>query len=82
MKPLSYTRVREILLSAIFEICIDSSKHALHSLKSGGTTTAANNKVAGRLLKVHGRRASETAKDGYIENSIEQKILATMNLGL
>jgi hypothetical protein len=51
-------------------------------LKSGGTTTAANNKVAGRLLKVHGRRASETAKDGYIENSIEQKILATMNLGL
>ena len=82
MKPLSHTSVRKILLSAISEICLDSTKHALHSLKSGGMTTAASNKVSGRLLKVHGRWASETAKDGYIENSIEHKILVSMNLGL
>ena len=35
-----------------------------------------------RLLKVHRRWASETAKDGYIEDSIEEKTLVSMNLGL
>lgn len=81
-KSLSYTRAREILLSVILEIGLDSSKYALHSSRSGGATTVVNNKVPDSLLEVNGRWASETAKDGYIEVSIEQKILVSMNVGL
>lgn len=40
-KPLSYTRAREILLSSLKEIDLDSS-FALHSLCNGGVTAAAN----------------------------------------
>lgn len=65
-KPLSYTRAREILLSSLKEIGLDSSKFALHSLRSGGVTAAANKNVSDRLLKIHGRWVTDNAKDGYI----------------
>lgn len=81
-KPLSYTRAREILLSSLKEIGLDSSKFCLHSLRSGGVTSASNNKVPDRLLKVHGRWVTDKAKDGYIKDSLEQKIFVSMNLGL
>lgn len=81
-KPLSYTRAREILLSSLKEIDLDSSKFALHSLGSGGVTAAANKNVSDRLLKIHGRWVTDNAKDGYIKDSIEQKLLVSMNLGL
>lgn len=80
-KPLSYTRAREIL-SSLKEIGLDSSKFALHSLRSGGVTAAANKNVSDRLLKIHGRWVTDKAKDGYIKDSIEQKLLVSMNLGL
>ena len=82
LKSLSYTRCREILLSALEEVGLDSSKYALHSLRSGGASTAANNNVPDRLLKVHGRWSSDRAKDGYIKDSLQQKILVSLNLGL
>ncbi|CAG2187381.1 unnamed protein product [Mytilus edulis] len=81
-KSLSYTRCREILRSALKDIGLDSSLYALHSLRSGGVSAAANNKVPDRLLKVHGRWATDRAKDGYIKDSIEQKLLVSLNLGL
>ncbi|CAC5401129.1 unnamed protein product [Mytilus coruscus] len=81
-KPLSYSRCREMLLSALKDIGLDSSLYALHSLRSGGVSAAANNKVLDRLLKVHGRWATDRAKDGYIKDSIEQKLLVSLNLGL
>ena len=43
--PLSYTRAHEILLDALKDIGVDSSKYSLHSLKSGGVSAAAANKV-------------------------------------
>ena len=81
-KALSYTRCREILLSALEDIGLDSSKYALHSLRSGGASAAASNNVPDRLLKVHGRWSSDRAKDGYIKDSLQQKILVSLNLGL
>ena len=69
-KALSYTRCREILLSALEDIGLDSSKYALHSLRSGGASAAASNNVPDRLLKVHGRWSSDRAKDGYIKDSL------------
>lgn len=75
-KPLPYTRAREILLSALSNIGFDGSQFSLHSLRRGGATTASNNNVPDRLLKENGRWASDKAKDGYIDDSIQ------MNLGL
>jgi hypothetical protein len=52
----------------------------LRSLRSGGATAASNNNVPDRLLKVHGRWVTE----GYvaIKDSIQQKLVVSMNLGL
>lgn len=81
-KSLSYTRAREILLSSLKEIGLDSSKFALHSLRSGGVTAASNKNVSDRLLKIHGRWVTDKAKDGYIKDSLEQKLLVSINPGL
>ncbi|CAC5404910.1 unnamed protein product [Mytilus coruscus] len=51
-KPLSYTRCRENLLSALKDIGLDSSLYAFYSLRSGGVLAAANNKFPDRLLKM------------------------------
>ena len=81
-KPLSYTRARELLLSSLDDIGLDSSNYSLHSLRSGGATAASNNKVSDTLLKKHGRWVTDRAKDGYVKDSLEQKILVSLNLGL
>ena len=54
-KPLSYTRAREILLSALRTVDYDESLYGLHSLKSGDVSTAAKYNVSDRLLRAHGR---------------------------
>lgn len=65
-KPTSYSRVRELFLTSLDKIGLDKSKFGLHSLRSGGATSAANNSVADRLFKTHERWRSENAKDGYV----------------
>ena len=44
-KPLSYTKAREILLSALRTVGYDESLYDLHSLRSGGVSAAAKNNV-------------------------------------
>jgi hypothetical protein len=65
-------------LSAISEIGLDSYKYALHSLRVVVRLLPQTIKSLIDLL----RYTDDTAKDGYIEDSIEQKILVSMNLGL
>lgn len=81
-KPLSYTRAREILLSALESIGLDKSKFGLHSLRSGGATAAAAAGTEDRLFKKHGRWASESAKDGYVKENILDKLSVSRNLGI
>ncbi|KAK3101897.1 hypothetical protein FSP39_007159 [Pinctada imbricata] len=50
-RPISYTRAREIVLSAFGSIGLDSSKFGLHSLRSGGATAAANAGIGDRILR-------------------------------
>ena len=52
-KPLSYSRVREILLSALRTVGYDESLYGLHSLKSGGVSTTAKYNVSDRFLRAH-----------------------------
>lgn len=81
-KPLSYTRAREILLSALESIGLDKSKFGLHSLRSGGATASASAGVKDRLFKKHGRWRSDSAKDGYVKEDIKEKLSVTKQLGI
>ena len=69
-KPLTYTRARELILSALQSIGLDKSKFGLHSLRSGGATSAAASGICDRLFKKHGRWRSDKAKDGYVRENI------------
>ena len=46
----------------------------LHSLRIGGATKAANAGIKDRLFKRHGRWRSEQAKDGYVNDSISERL--------
>ncbi|KAH3702743.1 hypothetical protein DPMN_077769 [Dreissena polymorpha] len=41
---------------------------------AGGATAAANNGIPDRLFKRHGRWLSETAKDGYVKSSVDERL--------
>ena len=79
---LSYTTVREFMLSAFEQIGLDKTKFGTHSLRAGGATAAANNEVPDRLFKKHGRWLSEKAKDGYVVEDLKQILSVSANLGL
>ena len=59
----------------------DISKYCLHSLRSGGATAAANNGIADRLFKRHGRWVCENAKDGYIKDLLYERLKVSQSLG-
>ena len=79
---LSYSRAREILLEKIKAMGWDPSQFGMHSLRAGGATAAANAGVPDRLFKRHGRWRSETAKDGYVKDSVEKRLEVSKHLGL
>ena len=43
---------------------------------------AANARVDERCLKRHGRWKTDSAKDGYIKDSVEMRLLVSISLGL
>ena len=62
---ISYSRIREILS----EITMKPENFGLQSLRSGGTSAAANNGISDRLISKQGRWSSEKARNGYIKDS-------------
>ena len=80
IKPISYSRIREIFIKVLKAVNLDWKKYGLHSLRSGGASLAAYNGVSDRLFKRHGRWKSDKAKDGYIEDSLESLLSVTKNL--
>ena len=81
-KPLSYTSAREQFLAAVKSIGLPPTNYGLHSLRSGGASTAANNGVSDRLFKKHGRWRSEQVKDGYVKDDTASLVLVSRSLGL
>ena len=79
---LSYTRVRELFLNKLAELGFDPTQFGLHSLRSGGATAAANSGVPDRLFKRHGRWRSESAKDGYVKDSVSALMSVSQSLNL
>jgi hypothetical protein len=81
-KALSRSRMRELFIQAFQSFVPDIKKFGLHSLRSGGATTCANLRISDRLFKKHGRWRSETAKDGYVKDSLPDRLSVSKNLGL
>lgn len=81
-KPLSYTRVRELFKEKITVLGLDASKYGLHSFRSGAASVSANSGTNERLWQRHGRWKSVSAKDGYVKDSLKDRLAVTLNLGL
>ena len=79
---LSYSRARELLLEKIKSMGMDPALFGMHSLRAGGATAAANAGVPDRLFKRHGRWKSESAKDGYVKDSVVSRLEVSKRLGL
>ena len=72
-----------VVYSGFFQSFVpEIKKFGLHSLRSGGATACANLGIADKLLKKHGRWRSETAKDGYVKDSLPDRLSVSKNLGL
>ena len=75
---LSYTRCREL---ENFSYRDNSVSYSTHSLRSGGATFIADDLAklgsSDRLLMLHGRCKSETAKNIYIKDSLDSRLQLT-----
>ena len=81
-KPICYSTARDSALALIKRTGLDPKNFGLHSARSGGATSAANNGVPDRLFIRHGRWKSDKAKDGYIKDSLSKLLSVSRNLGL
>lgn len=81
-KHISYTTLRELFVEAFEKHVCDITKYGLHSLRSGGATSAANSGTKDRLFKRHGRWLSDRAKDGYIKDCLQERLSVSLSLGL
>ncbi|CAH1277681.1 Hypp9761 [Branchiostoma lanceolatum] len=80
--PMSYTWVREKVLAMLSTIGLDSTKYGLHSLRSGGASTAAAMGVSDRLIAHHGGWRSVEAREGYILETKSAVLGVSLSLGL
>ena len=79
---LSYTTLRECFKEKLESLGFPAESYGLHSLRAGGATAATNGGVPDRLFKRHGRWKSDSAKDGYVEDSLHARLSVSSNLGL
>ena len=54
----------------------------LHSLRAGGASAAVQAGIPDQLFKQYGRWSSNFAKDGYIEDSKENRLSGLKNNGI
>ena len=57
-------------------------KFGLHSLRSGGVSEAAHNRIPEKLLKAHRRCKSDITKDGYIKENMRNRLSVSKNLNI
>ena len=70
--------MRELVLEKLSAYRLRSQK--VHSLRSGGAS--ANAGVPNRMFKRHCRWCSENANDGYMKDSLKERLLVSQDLGL
>ena len=81
---LSYSRCREIFEDCPKELGLDHKMYGPHSLWSGGATSAVSNNpnLLERLLKLHGRWNSDTARDMYVWEDVFKRLQISSRIGL
>ena len=81
---LSYSRCRELFKNCLKDLGYNEKLYGLHSLRSGGATAAVKNNVnlSERLLKLHGRWKSDSAKDMYILEDTSKRLAVSSHLGV
>ena len=75
---MSYSSCREILRDSLKQLGPNPDDYGIHSLRSGGITSVVRkscNSVSERLLKLHGRWKTDTAKDMYVEEGLDNRLL-------
>ena len=94
---------RDILRDTLSQLGLNPNDYGLHSLRSGGITSAVRNssnsiperlteihgkiperltEIHGKIPEIHGRWKSDSAKDMYVEESLENKLQVAKYLGL
>ena len=81
-KPISYSTIRGAFRRDLLSLGVEPSKFGLHSLRSGGATMAANNGVNDRVFQRPCRWKSVQAKDTYVDDNLEQRLVVSRFLGL
>ena len=77
-----YTRVRECLFSKLSGLGLDPTKFGTHGLRAGGLSSSVAKGVDHALSKKHGRWKSDSSKDLYIRQSVDQRLQVSKNLGI
>lgn len=82
--PLSDKTVREYFTKDIVPICqsMEPGAYSLHSLRSGGASTASNNGISERLVGKHGRWKSAWSRDRYLKDNKRKRLSVSRSLGL
>jgi integrase len=77
---LTYNTVRSVVREKCSQIGLDAKQFGTHSMRSGGSTAAANAGIGDRVFQRHGRWASSAAKDGYVKDGLNVKLAVTLAL--
>ena len=81
-KHISYSTYRESFKKSFRGIVEDINQYSTQSGRSGGATIAANAGVGERHFQRHGRWKTEKAKNMYIKDSVESRLMVSSKLGL
>lgn len=81
-RGISYTTARESFKEYMKLVSPDVHTFSTHSMRAGGASEAASSGIDGRLISKHGRWKTTKARDGYIKDSIENRLKITRALGL
>ena len=81
-KPISYSSIRGYFKRSFKDIVLDVSQFGTHSLRAGGASAAANAGVQDRLFQRHGRWKTVSAKNGYVEDSLDSRLSVSRMLGI
>jgi len=72
--------MQELLMDKLRILGYSPDSFGIHSLRGGSATAAANAGVQDRFFKHHGRWKTDSAKDGYVEDSLIKRLEVTKNL--
>ena len=81
-KSITYTSVREDVLSALKKLELSIEDYVLHSMRPGECTMATHLGIKERFIKKHGRWKSDRVKDGYTHSTLNDLLLVSQILGL